>query len=129
MRTWVQSLVSLSEWGSGVVMSYGIDYRLSSDPVLLWLWCRPAAAAPIGPTAWEPPYSAGAALKKKDKQKRKERKQQEECIQGPDNEFSARPAQREMPKCSPGGMSIGNWSNQVSEKVLGQIGTCGSFCT
>ena len=37
----------------------------SLDPVLLWLWYRPAAVAPIGPLAWEPPYAAGAALKKK----------------------------------------------------------------
>ena len=25
------------------------------DPALLWLWCRPAATAPIQPLAWEPP--------------------------------------------------------------------------
>ena len=25
------------------------------DPVLLWLWRRPAATAPIQPLAWEPP--------------------------------------------------------------------------
>ena len=36
------------------------------DPKSLWLWRRPAAAAPIGPLAWVP-YVAGAALKKKDK--------------------------------------------------------------
>ena len=35
------------------------------DPALLWLWCRPAAAAPIRPLAWEPPCAAGAALKEK----------------------------------------------------------------
>ena len=34
--------------------------------MLLWLWCRPAGAAPIGPLTWEPPYAMGAALKKKD---------------------------------------------------------------
>ena len=34
------------------------------DPALLWLWCRPAATAPIWPLAWEPPYGAGAALKR-----------------------------------------------------------------
>ena len=34
------------------------------DPVLLWQWYRPAAVAPIGPLAWEPPYAVGAALKK-----------------------------------------------------------------
>ena len=27
------------------------------DLALLWLWCRPAAAAPIQPIAWEPPYT------------------------------------------------------------------------
>ena len=35
------------------------------DPALLWLWCRLAATALIRPLAWEPPYTAGAALKKK----------------------------------------------------------------
>ena len=40
------------------------------DPALLWLWCRPAATALIGPLAWEPPYAVGVALKKqKDKKK------------------------------------------------------------
>mgnify|MGYP007088182029 CR=1 FL=1 len=29
-----------------------------------WLWCRPAATAPIEPLAWEPPYAAGAALRR-----------------------------------------------------------------
>ena len=32
------------------------------DPALLWLWCRPAATAPIRPIAQEPPYASGAAL-------------------------------------------------------------------
>ena len=36
-------------------MSYGVGRRRGSDPVLLWLWCRPAAVAPIRPLAWEPP--------------------------------------------------------------------------
>ena len=31
------------------------------DLALLWLWYRPAAAAPIQPLAWEPPCAAGAA--------------------------------------------------------------------
>ena len=30
---------------------------------LLWLWHRPAAAAPIRPQAWELPYAPGVALK------------------------------------------------------------------
>ena len=42
------------------------------DPVLLWLWCRPSAVAPIRPLAWERPYAIGAALKnKKNKQKKR----------------------------------------------------------
>ena len=37
------------------------------DPVLLWLWCRLAAAALIRPLTWELPYAAQVALKKKKK--------------------------------------------------------------
>ena len=43
----------------------------SSDLALLWLWCRPAAASPIRPLAWEPPYATGEALKKDKKEKKK----------------------------------------------------------
>ena len=39
------------------------------DPALLWLVCRPAAAAPIRPLAWEFPYTMCAALKRKTQQK------------------------------------------------------------
>ena len=39
------------------------------DPALLWLWCRPAATAPIRPLAWEPPYAEGVALKKNKRKK------------------------------------------------------------
>ena len=42
------------------------------DPALLWLWCRPAATAPIPPLGWEPPYAAGVALERKEKKKKKE---------------------------------------------------------
>ena len=41
------------------------------DLALLWLWCTPAATAPIGPLAWEPLYAVGAALKSQKKKKRK----------------------------------------------------------
>ena len=40
-----------------------------SDPAFLWLWCRSAPVAPVIPLAWEPPYAAGTALKKKKKKK------------------------------------------------------------
>ena len=39
--------------------------RCSLDSLLLWLCCRPAAAAPIQPLAWKLPYVAGAAVKSK----------------------------------------------------------------
>ena len=38
------------------------------DPALLWLWCRPAATALIGPLAWESPNAADAALEKAKRQ-------------------------------------------------------------
>ena len=37
---------------------------------MLWLWIRPAGKAPIRLLAWESPYAAGAALKKKKEKKR-----------------------------------------------------------
>ena len=43
--------------------------------MLLWLWCRLEAVAPIGPLAWETPCTLGVALKrKKEKEKKKEGK-------------------------------------------------------
>ena len=54
-------------------MSCGVGRRRSSDLVLLWLWCRPAAIAPIRPLAWEFPYTAGEALKRQKKKKEKNR--------------------------------------------------------
>ena len=50
-------------------MSYGVGHRLGSDPVLLWLWHRLAAAAPIQLLAWELPFATGVALKSKKKKK------------------------------------------------------------
>ena len=59
--------------GSGVAMSCGVGRRRGSDPALLWLWCRPAVAAPIRPLAWEPPYAADAAPKRQKTKKMKEK--------------------------------------------------------
>ena len=36
---------------------------------MLWLWHRPAAAAPIQPLVWVLPYVTGAALKRERKKK------------------------------------------------------------
>ena len=58
-------------------MSCGVGLRPGSDPTLLWLWCRPAATASIGPLAWEPPYASGVALEKGKKTKQKKKKKRE----------------------------------------------------
>ena len=55
-------------------MSYGVGCRRGWDPALLWLWRRPAATAPIGNLAWEPPYAVRAALEKAKMQKDKGKK-------------------------------------------------------
>ena len=53
-------------------MSCGVGHRLGSDPALLWLWCRQAAAALIQPWPggnFHKPQ--GWPLKKKKKKKAK----------------------------------------------------------
>ena len=57
------SVPALAQWvkGSGIAVSCGVGCRRSSDPELLWLWCRSVVMAPIRPLAWEPPYASGAA--------------------------------------------------------------------
>ena len=75
-------ILGLAQWvkDPAVALSYVVGCRGGSDPVLLWPWCRPAVTL-IRPLAWEPPYAAGAALKKKRK-KRKKRKEtmSSQCI-------------------------------------------------
>ena len=55
--------------GSGVAVSCGVGRKLGSDLPLLWLWCRPAAIAPIQQLAWEFPYAIGVTLKRKKKKR------------------------------------------------------------
>ena len=50
-------------------MMCGVGDRCGSDPSLLWLWYRPAAAAPIQPLAWEFPYTTDVTLKRKEEEK------------------------------------------------------------
>ena len=42
-------------------MRCGVGCRCGLDPMLLWLWRRPATTALIGPLAWEPPCAMGVA--------------------------------------------------------------------
>ena len=51
-------------------MSCGVGHGLGSGPALLWLWCRPAAVAPIHPLIWEPPYAPEKKMQKKKKDKK-----------------------------------------------------------
>ena len=46
------------------------------DPALLWLWCRPVAAALIGPLAWGTVYAKKIFLKK-EREKEEGRKKKE----------------------------------------------------
>ena len=68
-------------------MSCGVGHRHGLDLVLLWLWCRSVATAPIRPLAWEPPYAEGAALKE---QKRKEKKRREDALNPHPDFFAVR---------------------------------------
>ena len=51
-------------------MSCGVGHRRGLDRALLRLWCGPVATALIQPLAGEPPYAAGAALKRQEKKKK-----------------------------------------------------------
>ena len=68
----VGSISDLAQWvkGSGVAASWGAGHRCGSGPMLLWLWCGPAAVAPIPPPDWELPRAAGVALRKRQKGQR-----------------------------------------------------------
>ena len=69
MAQWVKNLSSIHE---DVCLIPGLTQWIK-DLVLSWLWCRLAAAAPIGPLAWKLRYVASTALKSRRK-KKKERK-------------------------------------------------------
>ena len=58
-----RSIPGLAQWVKDPVfaMSCDIGRRHGSDPMLLWLWCRPTAVVLIPPLAWEPPCAEGAA--------------------------------------------------------------------
>ena len=63
------SIPGLTQWvkDAALPMSCHVGHRHGSDLVLLWLWCKPAATAPIRPLDWEPPCVESAALKRQKK--------------------------------------------------------------
>ena len=54
-----------------MAMSCDVGHRHGSDPALLWLWHRPAAAALIQPLVWELPFVTGRGLKRAEKGRKK----------------------------------------------------------
>jgi len=75
-----QSLALLS--GSGIWHCCELWYRSwGLDPVLLWLWCRLTAVAPIQSLAWEPPCAAMGAARKRKKKNSYENVKNDESIE------------------------------------------------
>ena len=56
-------------------MSCDLARRHSSDPMLLWLWCGPAAVSLIGSLAWVTPYAVGCGPEKDEGTKKKKKKE------------------------------------------------------
>ena len=70
MRTQAWSLASLSGLRVRHCCELQCRSQTCSDLACLWLWCRPAATAPVWPIAWELPCAMGASLKRPKKKER-----------------------------------------------------------
>ena len=71
IRIQAQSLAWLSGLGIWCCHKLWCRCRCSSHPVLWWLWCRPAAAPPVRPLAWELGMPQVQPRKSKKKKKKK----------------------------------------------------------
>ena len=63
MRMWVLSLALLCWPAIWRCLELWCRAQTWLGSLLLWLWYRLAAVAPIRPLAWKFPYAVGAALK------------------------------------------------------------------
>ena len=64
----------LAQWVKDMALPWAVVWVTDTARIpccYLWLFCRPAATAPIGSLAWELPYAMGAALKRQRKTKKK----------------------------------------------------------
>ena len=57
---WIPGLAA--QWVKDPTVSCGVGQRCGLDPVLLHLWCRLTAAAPVCPLAWELPWAMSEVL-------------------------------------------------------------------
>ena len=80
MRMQVQALALLGGLRIQPCHELWCGHRWGSDPVLLWLWYRPAAVASIWPLAWELSYATGVAQKGKKKKKKNQNQNQNQTI-------------------------------------------------
>ena len=63
MAQWVTNPTGIHEVSGSIL---GLTQWVK-DLALLWLWCRPGAAAPIRPLAWELSYAVSVALERQKK--------------------------------------------------------------
>ena len=61
-------------------MSCGVGHRRGSDLVLLWLWCRPVATAPIQLTSLETSICHECSPKKTKRPKKKKKKKEKKTV-------------------------------------------------